>query len=833
MPKHMKKILLIALICYTPFLFAQLILDEDFESNNVFEEPPASWVCDANGWLAGEGIQNHGREPHTGDWYAYLKWDSDHWMFKEITLEAGELYEFNMWYKTDGSEGFTMEVSWGNNADANSMSSEIIPLTAVNNDFYLEAIGSFTASTSGTFYLGIHGAADNNPWYLMVDDIILRKVQAYDFMMYRLNPDTLIQAGSSHDYRLEIENIGVNEDIIDLTYTSAWDAEFFLSDGVTSISSVNLASFESETILLRQSVPAAGVNFGQIESTDVHANSQNSSATQSTQILSTALTPIEEFPLEEGFELELFPPLGWYAHIENGSRNFERISEGEYPTCFPHDDSEAMAYYKSFSAQEGHSASLVSPELVLAASDYVVRFWVFRTDNINNKADKFEVYIADDPNMGNAQLLGTIHRVISMSPEESSEGWFEYSFDFDGSSINKHIIIRAVSAYGWNMYLDDIRILEDSPDLEAPEFVSINELEQYADLDLPVEIVIRDDSEVTENMEGVYNVGNGDEYFQVTQNGKSKGDFPYSGFIPAHPDGTTGTVKFIMEDIHGNTAETESFEIQWNGVAPLLEESFEEEFLPPGWEQIMQPLTWFVWVQENTEDYEDSDGVQYTVVPPHGDYQAMVGWDWQGNVQDEWLISPPVEITDLADLSFETFAQLGSYDYDHFIVAISVNGGAYQEVWDAFYMENRVIQYDETISIPLDEYQGEVIRVAWRAYNQMYDNLWYAWFVDDVRIEKREVIAIEELSENKAFDFRILQNPCQDLLKIQITNPISDQAEFRLIDLQGRVIKAQSLNALSEEPSHHISTSDLQNGIYLCEIIMEGQRMSKRVLKVD
>ena len=75
----MKKIILLsALLIFSQLSFSQIIFHDGFEFDNTNETPPTGWVCDANGWLAGEGIQSHGREPYNGDWYAYLKWDSDH-----------------------------------------------------------------------------------------------------------------------------------------------------------------------------------------------------------------------------------------------------------------------------------------------------------------------------------------------------------------------------------------------------------------------------------------------------------------------------------------------------------------------------------------------------------------------------------------------------------------------------------------------------------------------------------------------------------------------------------------------------------------------------------
>ncbi|NPD45719.1 T9SS-dependent choice-of-anchor J family protein [Lentimicrobium sp. S6] len=828
----MKKLFLIALLVYSTLTFSQFVFNEGFENNNSNENPPSGWTCDADGWLAGNGVQNHGREARTGDWFGYLKWGSDHWMYKEIELESGETYEFSMFYQTDNSEGFSLEVMWGNEANSAAMNNEIFPLQAVNEEFYTEYSMTFVANETGTFFLGIHGVADNSPWYLVLDDIYLRKIEDYEFNITRLNADTLIQAGSHHDYLLEIENFGLYADDLSLTYDSEWPATFYAEDGSTSISNLQLEAFESKTIILRQSVPSTGVENEQEEVTMVTLNSTNSSVSHSTQISSMALTPISEFPVIADFELELFPPLGWTANIGVGDKNFVRSTEGVSPACLPHDDSQGMAYYNAYSSDEGNTAYLISPELIFQEEEYIVRFWMYRSDHIDNKADKIEVYISDDANQSNAQLLGTIHRTISMTPVETYEGWFEYSFTFDGTADLHYVSLKAVSAYGWNLFVDDIKIQANTLDEEAPEFLSVNEMHQYADLEIPVSVTIRDDSEVTETMQGIYNVGNGDESFELTLNSKSKANYIYSGNIPAHIDGTEGTVYFVMEDIVGNTANSASFDISWQGVAPLLEESFEGDFLPEGWDQIMAQFTWFVWYQEPVVEYVDSDGVEYTVTPPDGDRQAVVQWDWQNNAQDEWLISPPFEVTAPAELSFETFAQLGSYDYDHFIVAISTDYGiSWTDEWDAFFMDNRVIAYDETIRISLDDYEGETIRIAWRAYNQSYDNLWYSWFVDDIKVEKREETAVLELSNHDTFTFKLMENPSSEHLKIQLRSSEVGQAEIHLYNLQGSLVKSETLqvqNTGKNQASYAIE--GLEVGVYFCEVILNGDRNTEKFL---
>jgi hypothetical protein len=278
-----------------------------------------------------------------------------------------------------------------------------------------------------------------------------------------------------------------------------------------------------------------------------------------------------------------------------------------------------------------------------------------------------------------------------------------------------------------------------------------------------------------------------------------------------------------MTDTLDNTALTQNFEIHWNGIAPLLEESFENEFPPLGWTIIDETQTWFIWSQVGVEVYEDSDGLIYTVIPKEVQKQAMVGWDYQENKQDEWLITPEVEITVLADLSFETFAQYGSFWYDNYIVGISTDGINWDEVWNAFYFDNSVNQCENRVAIPLDNYLGQTIRVSWRAYNALSDNLWYSWFIDDVKIEKRTNISNEEFSSSNNSEINVFPNPASDFICL---NSIENMSNIQIFNNLGEIIFTKQTN--SNELV--IDIKSLFTRIYVVKVETENKTFFKKII---
>ena len=829
-----KQILLIATLILTHTGFSQVVLEETFETGNTNATTPTGWNCGTTPkWMAGNGEQSHNRSAHNGTWYAYFQYNSNSWMYHGIELEANQTYEFSMWYKTDGDEGFQYEVKLGTDTLETAMTIAIQPLTAIINTEYQQVIATFTTTTSGTFYVGIHGISTNNPWYFCVDDIKIEAVESYDFELTRINNDTIAYSGSSYDYFVAVKNKGINSDSYALSADSEWSVEFYNKTGTEEISTLSLDSYVTDTIIVRQFVPATGVETGQTQSTTVNVTSQTVDMGQSVEINTTAVSPVITFPYQQGFDDVSTLPIGWNTTAVNGYHLFEVVTEGSTPACTPHDNSLGMVYYRSFNAPDGSSALLSSPPMGFSNSEYIVRFWVYRTANIDNKADKIEIYLSEDENLTTSTLLGTVHRATNFEPVESTEGWFEYNYVFTTTESIQHIVFKAISAYGWNMFIDNVTINVNLADETAPEFISITETEQYADLDMPVTVVIRDESQVAATMQGIYNVGNGDQTFTMNLATTSKGNYIYTGAIPAQSNNTNGTVKFVMADVEGNSEETNEFPFSWSGVAPLLEESFEGDFPPTNWEIHGETSTWFIWMQVGTELYDDSDGNSFTVVPKHGEKQAMVGWDFQENSQDEWLLSPQVEITDPADLTFETFAQYGSEWHDHYTVGVSTNGFDWTVLWDAHNLANGVNQYDEKVTLSLDAYVGQTIRVAWRAYNTVYDPFYYSWFIDDVRIEKRGGVGITLNEGAQDFDFAIMPNPVTNLLNINLENSTSDQCQIQIYNTNGMLVKSETV--FCDASTSQIATFDVSTftaGIYLCHINNGTSRVIKKFVVV-
>jgi len=167
-------------------------------------------------------------------------------------------------------------------------------------------------------------------------------------------------------------------------------------------------------------------------------------------------------PYTQGFESASFPPDGWSNQAVVGTDQFTRVTSGTNPTCNPVAGA-GMLRYGSDLAPAGNSAIVVSPRIVCAdptGFGYQLSFWMYRDGNQSTALDKVEVYVNSTANLsGTPTLLGTIHRARQQSPVVSTPGWKQYFFALPFATAgNYYAILKAVSAGGYNMYLDSVAL---------------------------------------------------------------------------------------------------------------------------------------------------------------------------------------------------------------------------------------------------------------------------------------------------------------------------------------------------------------------------------------
>lgn len=811
--------------------FAQVLVNETFENGNTVDQTPVGWIGDG-GWKAGITIPDdntaRGRKPHTGDWYMYATYNTDVWIYKEINVTAGSYYRVSFWYATWHVDHFNLEVKAGASANASAMTVNVVPQMVVANEDFEQAFGVFQATSSGSFYVGFHSVADNGPWYLSVDDVIIEQTAQYNFNVEQLTADTTVYFGEQANLRFRLDNTGLEADTYQFNGTGDLPMTFYQNG--TQVNQVNLPYNGSVELVAVTTLPM-DLNNNQVLHAMFDVVSSHSAPTQSVNFQITALAPFSEFPLEEGFE-DNFVPDGWQNIITNGNYAFDRITEGSTPTAMPHDDSRYMARFYTYTNPAGGSAELVSPKMELSEHDNLVRFWIYRNSNPNiNRADRINVYYNSVPSSQGGQLLGTIHRCTFMEPVIADvDDWYEYAFTFDCPDDYGFVIFEGYSDYGWNLYLDDIFINNSSVDNDPPTVVSVAGNQTYADTEMNLTLRVHDASAMPSTLAATYTIWGVTHDLTFTMAGKGRGNYDYMATIPAYDNHTHGTMTVQLVDALGNSGQSEEIPICWDYQRPFLYETFEEVdilHIPEGW-TLQGNETYWDWNVLGTVYYESYEEETFVVEPHRGNRQAVLEWDYYNNdPQDQSLITPMVSIDRPTSLEFWTWVQYGNPYGDRFAVRVlDCSEGTWTDVWEASELPyGQINQYDRPININLDAYQGKNIKIGFRGYNTFGEFLGWDWFVDDVKIVATDTTDVN-VNEMANLKFNVYPNPTKDKVVIEAQSNIQ---QVTLMGIKGEMLEDRKANSNKIE----LNLEGYSKGIYVVRIVTEEGVATQKINLIE
>ena len=810
---------------------AQVLVNETFENGNTVDQPPVGWISSDGGWKAGITIPDdntaRGRKPHTGDWYMYAKYNTDVWIYKEIQAIAGEYYRVSFWYATWHVDHFNLEVKAGASADPAAMTVPVVPMMVVANEDYEQTSAVFQATTSGSCYVGFHSVADNGPWYLSIDDVVIEHTAQYNFIVEQLTPDTSVYFGEPAYLRFRLNNTGDESDTYQLTNTCSLPMEFY-QDGAT-VTQLTVP-YNSAAELTAKVVLPMDLDDGAVLHATFDVTSAHEAPAMGVDFNITALAPVSSYPLEEGFE-NAFPPFGWQNNAVVGDYVFEQYSVGEWPMCSPHDGSQYMARYHSYSSHLDNTAELVSPKLALNPTDNMVSFWLFRNSNPNiNRPDRINVYYNTEPSSEGGTLLGTVHRCTYMDPVVADvDDWYEYAFTFDSPTGYGFIIFEAVSGYGWNLFLDDIVIDASNEDNDAPTLVSVTGTQQYADTEMNLRMRVHDASGMPETLHALVIISCvGYDYDFVLDRGGDRGNYDYVLTLPAQPNHIGGEVRVTLVDEFGNSDQV-SFDVIWAYQRPLLYETFEEcstLSIPEGWTTTGNP-TWWDWGVQGTVYYEDYYYDSYIVAPHGGNRQAVLEWDSseEPSGQDQTLVAPVLTVERPTVLEFWTWVQQGLDGFDHFQVRVyDTYDGTWETKWDAADLPGGQINaYQEPVSIVLDDYIGRNIKIGFRGYNAYGDILAYDWFIDDVKVVATDTIPDDAVGAIASDGLRLYPNPVKDRLYIESNASIH---HLSLVAANGVMLE----NRKWEGDALELDLSGYSKGVYLLRLVTDEGVITKKIV---
>ncbi len=171
--------------------------------------------------------------------------------------------------------------------------------------------------------------------------------------------------------------------------------------------------------------------------------------------------------LSEGFEGSTFPPTGWstsgtgtnYGSYPNTWMQTQSGNGYGSPTPSAHGGS-YTANYDSYWIGGGGFSDLITPALNFSSTgNKVLSFWTYNY-NSGYYTDSLVVYLNTSASVTGATLIA------AMAPTNaSSTGWTQYTYTLPSSftGTTNYIIFRGVSDFGYDLFLDDVDVVNYPP----------------------------------------------------------------------------------------------------------------------------------------------------------------------------------------------------------------------------------------------------------------------------------------------------------------------------------------------------------------------------------
>lgn len=223
-----------------------VIFNESFEYASQDGVPPIGWTTANDSWLCGYQNQDHNRQPHTGNWYAYTN-SAESWMFIPIYFSELLQYRVSLWAISDG--GYQIEIWVGNGATPGAMEQLLLNdiVSSGSYDLFSTYIHEITANYD---YFGIHAVQSYcGDCILSIDDIVVEQIVQYDFEASPYELDTVMQAGATAVFYCKVKSYGFEDLTIYMTPHTEYftDIHFYVNGEMTN----QFPIVQDETVLIR------------------------------------------------------------------------------------------------------------------------------------------------------------------------------------------------------------------------------------------------------------------------------------------------------------------------------------------------------------------------------------------------------------------------------------------------------------------------------------------------------------------------------------------------------------------------------------------------------
>jgi len=368
----MKKITLIFMIMLLTFSIAhaQWVVDEGFEGTF----PSTGWTLEsasAKNWVQNNGTSHGPGAAYAGTYaamynnYSYSSGSSGLMTtpaFDVSTLTSPQLDFY--WWNDDSSYNPAQLLLYSSTDGTTFTLFETIDVYGSGGWVNYNS----TLATDVT-HVKFEAISDYGMKNTFVDNVKIGLPVNYDVAVDQLTPDATIPEGDSFDYLIKIQNLGLMNDIYDLTGTGgAWTYGIRDKNDTGTISSIAINAGEADTVILRVTAPMSK------ESSDAEtftATSQGDpSVSANATITTTMYTAFEEF--FEDFEECVSPdiPFAWSKIVESTSSAYVK-SNSSAP--YAHSGNMSVKFYNS--GDTSSELFLITPKVISGSNGNRLRFW--------------------------------------------------------------------------------------------------------------------------------------------------------------------------------------------------------------------------------------------------------------------------------------------------------------------------------------------------------------------------------------------------------------------------------------------------------------------------
>lgn len=234
----------------------------------------------------------------------------------------------------------------------------------------------------------------------------------------------------------------------------------------------------------------------------------------------------------------------------------------------------------------------------------------------------------------------------------------------------------------------------------------------------------------------------------------------------------------------------------------LLQEGFEGEDVPSGWTLIDNDGDGNNWYVLNNSQSEQGG----FVVHSGQGHITSASWASVALTPDNWLITPAVNLTGPATLSFWVAGQDPSWASENFSVLLSTSGTTVADFTTTLLSNQTSTETMTQYSVNLSQFAGQTVYIAFRHHN-ITDM--FRLNLDDVEITSG--VGVNEY-DNEA---RIYPNPATDVVNVNTASTLKHIEIFNMNGQKVMDVQAEGFNTT-------VNTTTLSEGLYMMNIHTEN-----------